>query len=183
MKSLKIAFLMESNMEFISSDTNIWIDFSIINKLDLPFKLPYIYLMDKDAIDDELLFPTNLKPDLLSLGLQQIEITLNELLLAEQYGTKYKKLSIYDRIALAIAKIRKITLLTGDGNLRKAAKIEFVNVIGTLGILDMLYFQKYINKNEYINCLKEFKKHNGKSIRLPIDEIENRLAINAKIKQ
>ena len=47
----------------------------------------------------------------------------------------------------------------------------------------MLYFQKYINKNEYINCLKEFKKHNGKSIRLPIDEIENRLAINAKIKQ
>ena len=112
MKSLKIAFLMESNMEFISSDTNIWIDFSIINKLDLPFKLPYIYLMDKDAIEDELLFPTTLKPDLLSLGLQQIEITLNELLLAEQYGTKYKKLSIYDRIAMNFDFFSNISVLT-----------------------------------------------------------------------
>lgn len=42
-------------MEYISSDTNIWIDFAIIEKLELPFKLPYIYLMDNDAIEDELL--------------------------------------------------------------------------------------------------------------------------------
>ena len=47
-------------MEFISSDTNIWIDFSLINKLHLPFKLPYVYLMDKDVIEDELLSPTQI---------------------------------------------------------------------------------------------------------------------------
>jgi len=43
------------------------------------------------------------------------------LFLAEEYGRKYKKLSIYDRIALTIAKNRHILLLTGDLNLRKAA--------------------------------------------------------------
>ena len=44
------------------------------------------------------------------------------------------KLSIYDRIALAIAKHRGITLLTGDGALRKAARAEGVHVLGTIGI-------------------------------------------------
>lgn len=48
-------------MEYISSDTNIWLDFAVIDKLDLPFRLPYIYLMDKDAIEDELLNPPDIR--------------------------------------------------------------------------------------------------------------------------
>ena len=47
-------------MEFISSDTNVWIDFAIIDRLSLPFKLPYIYLMDEDAVSNELLQPEGL---------------------------------------------------------------------------------------------------------------------------
>lgn len=164
-------------MEFISSDTNIWIDFSLINKLHLPFKLPYVYLMDKDAIEDELLSPTNLKNDLIYFGLKQIEIDINELLLAEEYGKKYRKLSRYDRITLAIAKNRKIILLTGDKRLRNAAKEELVEVIGTLGILDRLYEFQLITLQEYNECLENLKKQNGK-IRLPIMEIETRLNKN-----
>ena len=38
-------------MEFISSDTNVWIDFCTIDKL----YLPYTYIMNNDAIEDELL--------------------------------------------------------------------------------------------------------------------------------
>lgn len=59
---------------------------------------------------------------------------MEEFNLAEEYGTRYLKLSIYDRIALAIAKHRGITLLTGDGALRKAARAEGVHVLGTIGI-------------------------------------------------
>ena len=109
-------------MEYISSDTNIWIDFSTINKIALPFRLPYTYIMNSDAIEDELLNPANLKQSLLSLGLKKVELDSTEYLLAAGYALKYKQLSIYDRIALAIAKNRKITLLTGDGRLRTAAK-------------------------------------------------------------
>ena len=168
-------------MEYISSDTNVWIDFSIINKMALPFRLPYIYIMNSDAIEDELLNPANLKQNLLSLGLKKVELDSVEYLLAAGYALKYKQLSIYDRIALAIAKNRKITLLTGDGRLRAAAKKEFVNVIGSLGILDMLYAYEYISEEEYDECLCAFKEHNGAEIRLPSAEIEQRLTAEGKL--
>ena len=55
-------------MEYISSDTNVWLDFVTINRLELPFKLPYIYLMNDEAVDDELLNPPSLGEDLIYLG-------------------------------------------------------------------------------------------------------------------
>ncbi len=45
-------------MEYISSDTNVWIDFSVIRRTDLPFRLPYTYIMNTDAVNNELLSPT-----------------------------------------------------------------------------------------------------------------------------
>lgn len=51
----------------------------------------------------------------------------------------YPKLSIQDRIALAIAKQRNIVLLPGDMALRKAATKEGVSIMGTLGVLGRLY--------------------------------------------
>ena len=167
-------------MEYISSDTNVWIDFLTINKMALPFRLPYTYIMNSDAIEDELLNPASLKQNLLSLGLKKVELDLTEYSLAAGYALKYKQLSIYDRIALAIAKNRKITLLTGDGRLRVAAKKEFVTVIGTLGILDRLYAYGHISEEEYDECLNEIKKHNGGEIRLPSAEIEQRLSADFK---
>ena len=44
-------------MEYISSDTNVWIDFMAIDKLELPFLLPCTYIMSDDAVNDELLSP------------------------------------------------------------------------------------------------------------------------------
>lgn len=48
-------------MDYISSDTNVWIDFSVIDRVSLPFRLPYTYIMNVDAIEDELLSPAGLK--------------------------------------------------------------------------------------------------------------------------
>lgn len=104
-------------MEYISSDTNVWIDFSVIQKTDLPFRLPYTYIMNEDAIADELLSPPELGQELISYGLKPVGISIEEFELAQSYGKKYVKLSTYDRIALSIAKNRNITLLTGDGAL------------------------------------------------------------------
>lgn len=162
-------------MEYISSDTNIWLDFAIINRLELPFKLPYTYLMNEDAIEDELLNPPELGKDLMHLGLQKVELTEEEFFLAEEYANKYTKPSLYDCIALAIAKVRGIVLLTGDGPLRKAASAEGVQVLGTIGILDKLQEGKHIPKEEYIFCIKELLKHNGGKVRLPEKELKERL--------
>lgn len=165
-------------MIYISSDTNVWIDFVTIEKLELPFLLPYTYIMNQDAIDDELLSPPGLGMQLLSYGLVPVELTFDEFILAEDFGSKYKRLSIYDRIALAIAKCRNIILLTGDGALRKAAKHENVTVMGTLGVLDQLKEQDKISTEEYEICLKRLLASNGGVIRLPKEEILSRLIKN-----
>ena len=82
-------------MEFISSDTNVWLDFVTIDKLSLPFRLPYVYLMDEDTISDELLSPEGLSKSLVKLGLKATELTEEEFLLAEEYTEKYSKPSTY----------------------------------------------------------------------------------------
>ena len=162
-------------MEYISSDTNVWINFSIIGRIELPFRLPYTYVMNSDAIDDELLKPIGIRDELLRCGLVRVELTIQEFELAEEFGPRYPRLSIYDRIALAISKSRKIVLLTGDGALREAAKRENVTVNGTIGILDQLLEGNYINEGEYKLCLLELQKRNGQEVRLPKSEITSRL--------
>lgn len=164
-------------MQYISSDTNVWIDFVTIQKTEIPFRLPYTYIMSKDAVEDELLSPQGLGQELISYGLVPVSITIDEFFLADQYGNVYTKLSIYDRIALAIAKTRRITLLTGDGALRKAAKNENVQVMGTLGILDQLWRQQLITAEELKTCLHQLLSNNGGAVRLPRAEILSRLEL------
>lgn len=162
-------------MEYISSDTNIWIDFVTIDRLELPFKLPYIYLMNQDAIEDEIRKPFGLGEKLIRLGLQTTQLSEKEFFLAEELVDKYIKPSLHDCIALAIAKAREITLLTGDGPLRRAAALEGVHVIGTIGILDQLLEGQYIDLETYKNCIDSLLKHNGKEVRLPENELRKRL--------
>lgn len=162
-------------MEYVSSDTNVWLDFATIDRLEIPFKLPYTYIMNEDAIEDELLSPKELRENLVGLGLHAVELSEEEFYLAEKYNAKYTKPSLYDCVALAIAKVRGITLMTGDGPLRKAAEQEHVSVIGTIGILDRLYEGQYIEKEEYVNCLKALLKNNGQKVRLPETELKKRV--------
>ena len=164
-------------MELISSDTNVWIDFSVINKLELPFLLPYTYLMSEDAIEKELCSPGGLKENLIKLGLKKAYMTIEEFSLADIYSSQYIQLSVIDSIALAIAKQRNIRLLTGDMALRKADHNEKVEVFGTIGILDMLLKQEYITLTDFKDCISRLKELNGKEVRLPSKVLEERLKI------
>ncbi len=163
-------------MQFISSDTSVWIDFSLIHNTTLPFRLSYTYVMSRDAVEDELLSPEGLGAELMSCGLRPVDITIDEFLLAEQYGIRYPQLSKYDRLALSIAKQRRFILLTGDGALRKAALQQGVTILGTLGILDQLWEEGKVTAEELLECLKQLNALNGGVIRLPKAELERRLA-------
>lgn len=163
-------------MEYVSSDTNVWIDFDTIKRLKLPFKLPYVYLMDSDAVNDELLNPPGLGKKLVRFGLKETQLSEEEFFLTEDFMEKYVKLSRYDCIALAIAKVKKIMLLTGDASLRRTAELENVKVIGTIGILDQLKEGCYIDSNEYAYCIGTLLKYNGGRIRLPEKELKKRLS-------
>ncbi len=162
-------------MRYISSDTNIWIDFIVIQCLEYPFRLSYTYCMSRDAIEDELLSPKESGQQLLALGLEPVDITDEELLLAIGYRNRYIKISAYDAIALAIAKARGIILLTGDKSLRKAAQTEKVEFRGSLWILDQLMENSLVTPDEYRAALMALQKVNGSEVRLPSDEIRKRL--------
>lgn len=165
-------------MQYISSDTSVWIDFIVINLLELPFRLPYIYCMSSDAIRDELLSPPNFRERLVTFGLLPLDLNDVELQLVIDYGRKYSQLSVYDRIALAIAQNRGFELLSGDGNLRKAAVKEKVMVRGTLWILDQLLSQSLVTDSEYDTAIQRLDSANGMEVRLPPEEIRRRRKMN-----
>ena len=161
-------------MEYISSDTNIWLDYNTIGRIDLPFRMPYTYIMFEEALRKEILSPPGLLKKLEALGLKGVEIKTEEFYYALELSNHYTKLSGYDRIALAIARQRNIPLLTGDQPLREAAKSEGVRVFGTIGLLDALFDGGHINRNEYLFCLESFLQH--KERRLPTEEIQRRIS-------
>ena len=165
---------MRNITKYISSDSNVWIDFDIIKHLELPFALPCVFLMSSIAFRMELRRP-GLVETLVKLGLQEVSLTEEEITLASELVKKYTKPSLYDCMALAIAKVRNITLLTGDGPLRKAAAIEGVQVVGTIGILDQLKEEQYISQDTYQECIASLLAHCDKGVRLPKDELIKRL--------
>ena len=164
-------------MQFISSDSNIWLDFHVINRLDAPFlfKDIYTFLISRDTLEAEIITPPDLVEKLTSHGLQQTELTEDEYLLAVRLKEKYISLSSYDTFALAIAKLRGIILLSGDGPLRKAAIKEKVEVHGTIWIVDRLAEEGRVSNSEYCSILQELLNHCGKDRFLPISEIQKRL--------
>ena len=162
-------------MKYISSDTNIWLDFSIIDRLDIPFRQSCTYIMFYETIEHELIYPEGLAERLIQLGLKAVDITDEEYFYADEIAGKYPALSIADRIALSIARCRRIILLTGDKSLRNAAKNENVQVIGTIGLLDTLLQEVSITDDEYKDCIEELLRNNGKGIRLPEEELLRRL--------
>jgi len=159
--------------KLVSSDTCVWIDFYEIDALDLPFSLPYSYIMFEESVDAEML-SFGLKEQLLSKGLITVDFEDKEIELVDYYSERYSKLSVYDCAALAIAKNRKLTLFTSDGPLRKAAKNENVPLIGTIGILDELLESGKLSEAVYQSHLKKLMDKNGGTIRLPQDELLKR---------
>lgn len=159
--------------EFISSDTNIWIDFSNIDAVEIPFSLDFKYLMYEVTFQKEVLEPSWLPQRLLDFGIHIVDIDISEYELADEYGSKYRQLTQHDRIALAIAKCRGLTLMTGDGNLRKAAQKEKVNLLGTLGVLELAVEHGKIEKRKCVELL--IKLRDCQKSRFPKDLIESRI--------
>ena len=76
-------------MKYISSDTNIWIDFNTISRTDLPFRLPCTYIMYKEALRKEIINPPELLADLQKRGLIGVDLTIEEFFYADELSKKY----------------------------------------------------------------------------------------------
>lgn len=160
---------------FISSDTNVWVDFQKVGHLDYPFRLNFVYYISRDTFCEEFLTPESMKIELLKRGLQFAEMTDLEFTQAMIFQSHYRGLSQYDAFALAIAKQRGWTLLTGDMPLRKAAMRECVDVHGIIWIYDQLKDQGKMTDDEFFSAMNELidAVKNGRC-RLPMEELLKR---------
>lgn len=106
---------------YISSDTNIWFDFEAIGFIEHPFLLDNEYYLSDVTYHDEIQFSETIRKIVESDQLHITSVPVQELRQASEFSENYPEISIHDAIALSIAKNRGWTLLSGDGNLRRAA--------------------------------------------------------------
>lgn len=118
------------------SDTSVLIDLERGSFLEVMFALPYEF-----AVPD-VLYHREMKGDLgdrlVKLGLRIEEVSKDGVATALKYRSERRSLSVPDSFALALAKERAWTLLTGDGDLRDLANGENVGCHGVLWLLDRM---------------------------------------------
>lgn len=156
-------------MLLLISDANILIDIEDGNLTPVIFKLPY-----EIAVPD-ILFELELRErhsHLLEAGLKVISLTAESVKKTEALTQQYPRPSMIDHSALALALQEQCCLLTGDKDLRSAAKNEGVEVHGTLWIIEELLNQKIIH---HVHAKDSFDAMKIKGSRLPWGEVDKLL--------
>jgi predicted nucleic acid-binding protein len=134
------------------------------------FKIDFSFVAPDVLIADELHEPD--RGNLKRLGLKSRVLPGDQVAVADKLAEKYQQPTRNDLFALALAKADKAILLTGDGNLRKAADEEGVEVHGTLWLLDRMVEQQAISRARAATALETMVKCRS---RLPKHEVERRL--------
>ncbi len=156
-------------MQVLISDANILIDMEVANLIHLIFQLPYQFTTP------DMLYETELKEQhahLLTLGLQVSELNSESMLLAYQLNERYNQPSLNDIFALVLAKQENCPLLTGDGQLRKSAENESVEVKGTIWLVEQLVIHQIITLAQARQAYTDME---GNRRRLPFKTARDRL--------
>jgi predicted nucleic acid-binding protein len=156
-------------MLLLISDANILIDMEDGNLIPVIFQLPY------EIVVPDILFELELKErhsHFLRAGLKVKGLNSESIKKTEFLIGQYPRPSMMDHSALALALQERCPLLTGDKDLRIAAKKEGVEVHGTLWIIEELLNQKIIQQSEAKGSLDAMKVAGS---RLPWGDVEKLL--------
>lgn len=156
-------------MLLLISDANILIDMEDGSLIPVIFQLPY-----EIAVPD-ILFELELRErhsHLLQAGLKVKSLSPASIKKTEFLTGQYPRPSMMDHSALALALQERCPLLTGDKDLRIAAKKEGVEVHGTLWIIEELLNQKIIQQSQAKGSFDAMKV---KGSRLPWGDVEKLL--------
>lgn len=135
-------------------DTTICIDLFNGQLLEKVTNLPYELVLP-DVIVEELIDPPG--EYLMQIGYKKLQLdeeTIGQVIALRE---RYSKPSTNDLFALLLAKMNSCEILTGDNDLRKAAKEEGVTVHGIFWILDNLVEYKVLKSEEAADALERIK--------------------------
>ena len=153
------------------TDSNIWFDLEHGGILTDVFGLPYQFLIPDFAIL-ELIHP---RWDTLHvLGLEACELAAEQVIELANLRLLHKSLSNTDLAAFLLAKILKVTLLTGDWHLNKLANADGLTTHGILWVLDEMVYFHILTPGQAVIALKRIL---SRGARLPEEECSKRLSI------
>jgi predicted nucleic acid-binding protein len=115
------------------SDANILIDLECAGLSEAMFSLGYRFGVPDVLFAEEL---EERHAHLLGFGLEALPLSPAVLADMERLAARYRKPSRNDLFALALARAERCPLLTGDGDLRAAAKTEEMEVRGTIWLIE-----------------------------------------------
>lgn len=147
------------------SDASIFIDFAATELTPLLFRLP------KRLIVPDLLYHQELAAQhghLLALGLELRSLSGEQVEQALRLTAVHREPSVNDLFALTLARHLGCPLVTGDRRLRAAATAEAVDVLGTLGLMEMLLAADLVTV-EQVEAAYEHMRLAAR--RLPWDEV------------
>ena len=108
-----------------------------------------------------------------ALGLKIETLSSTAVARAQNLRAERKALSLPDCFAFALAEEQTWTLLTGDGELRKAAEAAKLDCHGFFWLFDMMGPAALAPRNTLADCLEKLAGH--ARCRLPPKEISTRL--------
>jgi len=126
-------------MPVIINDSSVIIDLAKVRLIEPVLGLPYAFYIPDVLYHNELLsLGSHTREELLEAGFILGELDGDGVDLVFSYAATYPVLTDHDCFALALARSTEALLLTGDGNLRKAAQREDVRVHGLLWLCDQM---------------------------------------------
>jgi predicted nucleic acid-binding protein len=156
-------------MRLLISDANILIDLEEGQLIEQLFRLSYEFRVPDLLFYDEL---ETSHAHLRDKGLKLGELTPASIEYGMRLVQKYPKPSRNDCFALALAVQENCPLLTGDKDLRDAAKQENAEVKGTLWLMERMIEQKIIS---IAQAWQAYALMQQAGRRLPWKEAEKRL--------
>ena len=151
------------------SDANIFIDMEEGGLIDKLFQLQEQFAVPDILFMEELL---EYHADLPAKGLLIKELKDTTIINVYHLRKIYKHPSQNDLFALALALQEKCPLITGDKRLRDVAKAENVELKGTLWIVQRMFEDKLITKNQAKDAYNNMREANR---RLPWDQVDAQL--------
>jgi predicted nucleic acid-binding protein len=158
-------------MRVLVSDTSVLIDLERADLLDVAFSLPHTLVVP------DLLYEQELRnydgPRLIRLGLAVEELDGACIRLALDYQRRQRVLSAPDSFAIALARQKRLCLLTGDGPLRALAAEDQMECHGVLWVFDQMHEAALLPADVLCAGVERLVGHTR--CRLPHAEVRTRL--------
>lgn len=155
----------------VVSDTSCLIDLRKASLLAELLRLPYEVVIPNTLFEEELLrFTAEQKKALQRDGLKVVDLPGPSVQRAIDVNRQLPRLSVHDGFAFALAESQPgCILLSGDGELRKFASAQFIEVRGVLWVIDELHRHAVVPVPALLAALAFFDS--DATVRLPARDL------------